>query len=99
MVVGAKMRLPFLCGCVEHVLNKYAISGGRIVNKDMSYGAYQFSVLNNRRAGHECVKCRTKFFTIFFTDLCVYIRNAAIFCIQTHLEKKSIFCEVTIYKQ
>ena len=37
-----------LCSSVQHVFNENAISGGRIVNKDMSNGAYQFSVLYNR---------------------------------------------------
>ena len=39
--------IPILRRCVLHVFNKNAISGGRIVNKDMSNGAYQFSVLDN----------------------------------------------------
>ena len=46
-IVGATIGRPLGCR-VQHVFNKNAISGGRIVNKDMSNGAYQFSVLYNR---------------------------------------------------
>ena len=46
-IVGATIGRPLGC-CVQHVFNEDAISGGRIVNKDMSNGAYQFSVLYNR---------------------------------------------------
>ena len=40
--------IPILCRGIQHVFNEDAISGGRIVNKDMSNGAYQFAILNNR---------------------------------------------------
>ena len=36
-----------LCCCVKHVFNEDSISGGRIVNKDMSNGAYQLAVLDD----------------------------------------------------
>ena len=45
-----------LCRCVQHVFNEDAISGGRIVNEDMSNGADQFSVLYDGTAGHADVK-------------------------------------------
>ena len=33
--------------CIEHILNEDAISGGRIVNKDMSNGADELAVLDD----------------------------------------------------
>ena len=33
---------------IQHVFNKDAVAGGRIVHKDMSNGADEFAVLNNR---------------------------------------------------
>ena len=45
-----------LCRGVEHIFDEDAIAGGRIVNKDMSNGAYQFSVLNDGTAAHADVK-------------------------------------------
>ena len=38
---------PLGC-CIQHIFNKDAISGGGVVDEDMSNGAYQFSVLYNR---------------------------------------------------
>ena len=43
---------PNRCGlclgrCVQHVFNKDAISGGRIVHKDMGDGADEFAVLDD----------------------------------------------------
>ena len=44
-------------GCrIQHVFDKDAIAGGGIVDKDMGDGAHQFSVLNDRAAGHADVK-------------------------------------------
>ena len=58
-----------LCSGVQHVFNEDAISGARIVNKDMSNGTYQFPVLDDGRAGHECVKYRTKLFYEIFEKI------------------------------
>ena len=47
--------IPLRCG-IQHIVNEDAISGGRIVHKNMGNGADQFSVLNDRTAGHADVK-------------------------------------------
>ena len=39
---------------VQHIFDKNAIAGGRIVDKDMSNGARQFAVLNDGTAGQVC---------------------------------------------
>ena len=41
-----------LCRSIQHVFNEDAVSGGRVVHKDMGYRAYQFPVLDNGTAGH-----------------------------------------------
>lgn len=50
-----------LACCVQHVFNENTVASGGVVNKNMSHCAHQFAVLNNRRAGHVCVKYRTTF--------------------------------------
>ena len=52
---AAKAALK-LCCRVEHVFDENAVAGGRIVNKDMSNGADELAVLDDRRAGHADVK-------------------------------------------
>ena len=42
----------FLCRRIQHIFDEDAISGGRIVNKDMGDGAHQFPILNDGTAGH-----------------------------------------------
>ena len=65
-------------GCsVQHIFNKDSVSGGRIVDKDVSNGADQFSVLDDGRAGHECVKCRTKLFSIFSDIFLKYVEKSS----------------------
>ena len=53
---------------IQHILNKDAISGGGVIDQDMGDRAHQFTVLNDRRAGHLCVKDRTKIFTNLFVN-------------------------------
>ena len=57
-----------LCRRIQHIFNKNSVSSCWIIYQNMGNGTDQFAVLNNRWAGHECVKYRTKFFTIFFDD-------------------------------
>ena len=42
--------------CIEHIFNKDAVASGGVIDQHMSNGAYQFSVLDNRTAGHADVK-------------------------------------------
>ena len=37
-----------LCRSIQHVFDKNAVAGCGVVDKDMSNGTYQFSVLDNR---------------------------------------------------
>ena len=41
-----------LCCRIQHVFDEDAISGGGVVDKNVSNSADQLAVLNNRRAGH-----------------------------------------------
>ena len=52
----APLQGEALCGGIQHIFNENAISGGRIVNKDMSDGPHQFAVLDNGAAAHADVK-------------------------------------------
>jgi len=62
--VGAICDRP-LCRGVQHVFNEDAVAHGGVVDKDVGHRAHQFAVLDNGAAGHECVKYRTKFCTVF----------------------------------
>ena len=48
---------------VQHILDKNPIAAGGVIHKDVGHRADQSAVLNDRRAGHLCVKDRTKFCT------------------------------------
>ena len=78
LFVGAICDRP-LCRSIQHVFNEDAVAHGRIVNKDMGDGAYQFSILNNGIAGHFCVKCGTKEFCVFLRFLCVFSGKKQVF--------------------
>ena len=41
---------------VQHIFNKNAIAGGRIVHKNMGNGADELAVLDDETAGHADVK-------------------------------------------
>lgn len=67
-----KLRgFPYLCvsrsafRLLKHILGENGVAGRRIVNQNMSYRAYQLSVLQNRTAAHECVKYGTTIFLNF----------------------------------
>ena len=67
--VIADTRTPaFLCCRVQHIFDEDAISDGGVVHKDMGHRTDELAVLNDRRAGHLCVKDRTKIFTNLFVN-------------------------------
>ena len=41
---------------IQHILNEDAVAGGWVIHKNVSDGADQLAVLNDRRAGHADVK-------------------------------------------
>ena len=62
-------RTPaFLCCRVQHIFDENAVAGGGVVDQYVGHGAHQFTVLNDRRAGHLCVKDKTKIFTNLFVN-------------------------------
>ncbi len=85
-----------LCSGIQHIFNEDTVAGSWIVHKDMCHRAYQFSVLYNRRAGHECVKCRTKFFYKFLRILAFDVENQRIIRHSTYWGA-SLDCEVHMY--
>lgn len=62
---------------VQHILNKNSIPRGGVVDEDVGYSAHQFAVLDDRAAGHECVKCRTKLFSIFSDIFLKYVEKTS----------------------
>ena len=65
------MILPFVLSrqvahLIQHIFNEDPVARGGVVHKDMSHSAHQLAVLNDRTAGHECVKADT---TLFSGDL------------------------------
>ena len=42
-----------ICG-IQHIFNKYTVSRSGIVYEDVRHGTDQLTVLNYRRAAHEC---------------------------------------------
>lgn len=75
--VGRETR-PLRSG-IQHIFNENAVAGCWVVDQDVGNRADEFAILNDRAAAHVCVKCRTKFFTIFFANLIDFIRNIASF--------------------
>jgi len=55
-----------LCRGIQHIFNENAVAGGGVIDQHVGHGANELAVLDNGRAGHECVKYRTKLFTILF---------------------------------
>ena len=41
---------------VQHILNKYSVAGGGVVDQNMGHRAHQFPILNDGTAGHADVK-------------------------------------------
>ena len=74
--VGAICDRPLVC-CLQHIFNEDAVSSLRIIYQNMGHGADQFSVLYNRTAAHECVKCRTKLFSIFSDIFLKYVEKTS----------------------
>ena len=44
-----------LCGSIQHILNKDAISRCGVVDQDVGDSADELAVLNDRRAAYGCV--------------------------------------------
>lgn len=61
-------REPLGC-CVYQVFDEDAISGGGVVDKNVGHGANEFSILDNRAAGHACVKNKTTCFLAMDTEV------------------------------
>ena len=72
-----KIHLPHqreaLACSLQHILDENAISSLRVIYQNMGNGAYQLAVLDDGRAGHECVKYRTKFFYEFFENFLDFV--------------------------
>ncbi len=60
---------------IQHIFNKDSISSIWLIYQNMSNGADEFAVLDDRGAGHECVKCRTKLFSIFSDIFLKYVEK------------------------
>ena len=63
--------------CVEHILNKYSVARGGIVDEHVRYRADQLAVLNDRRAAHECGQEGTTVFYNFLTILTLFVKKFA----------------------
>ena len=74
--------MPFVLSCeiahlIQHILNKYAVSGGRIVDQHVGDGTDELAVLHDGRAAHECGQERTtKFTKKCFRDASFFLRSA-----------------------
>ena len=66
-----------LCRSVEHIFNEDAVAGSWVVDENMGHGADEFAVLDNGAAAHECVKCRTKLFSIFSDIFLKYVEKTS----------------------
>ena len=70
MTVHDKMETSGSRAVWPEVLAVYAVK----VNTDPN-GADEFAVLDDGTAGHECVKCRTKLFSIFSDIFLKYVEK------------------------
>ena len=50
---------------IQHILYKNSVAHGWVIDEDMGHRADEFAVLDDRGAGHECVKVDT---TRFLSD-------------------------------
>ena len=48
-------HLPYTLGGLQHIFREDGVAFGGVVDKHVGDGTGEFSVLNNRRAAHECV--------------------------------------------
>ena len=64
------------CG-IQHIFDKNAISAGGVIDQDMGHRADEFAILDDGAAGHECVKCRTKLFSIFSDIFLKYVEKTS----------------------
>ena len=73
-----------LCCGVQHIFDKNTISGRWVVHQHVGHCADELAILNNGRAGHVCVKYRTKEFCVFLRFLCVVRGKRQVF---TYLDR------------
>jgi len=81
------LRLPFgqtppssegaLSCSFQHILNEYTVSSLRIIYQNMGHSTNKFPILYKGTAGHECVKCRTKLFSIFSDIFLKYVEKTS----------------------
>ena len=67
LFVGAICDRP-LGSSIQHILNENAISGGGVVDEDVSNGADELAILDDGTAAHGCVKCRAKICIVFIIE-------------------------------
>jgi hypothetical protein len=60
---------------IQHILNKYSIPRGGIVNKNVGDSADELAVLYYGRARHECGQVGTTHFYNFLTDLTLFVKK------------------------
>ena len=61
----------------EHVFDEDAVADCGVVDEDVGDGADELAVLDDGTAGHECVKCRTKLFSIFSDIFLKYVEKTS----------------------
>ena len=72
------MPLSKLLSCsIQHVLDEDPVSPRRIIHQDVRDRSHQFAVLNDGTTTHECVKCRTKLFSIFSDIFLKYVEKSS----------------------
>ena len=64
-----------LPGGIQHIFDEDPVPRGGIIYQNMGHSADELAVLEDRGAGHECVKCRTKLFSIFSDIFLKYVEK------------------------
>jgi hypothetical protein len=79
---------------VQHIFNENAVTGCRIVYKNVGDRTDELAVLNNRATAHECVQVGTTHFynfltvsTLFIKKIVLYSSILAYILTQTNTEK------------
>ena len=62
---------------VQHILNKNPIALRWVIHENVGYRPHEFSILDDGTATHECVKCRTKLFSIFSDIFLKYVEKTS----------------------
>ena len=55
-IVGDDAHIVPSDSSIQHIFDEDAVAHGGVIDKDMGDGTYQFTILNNRTAGHADVK-------------------------------------------